>query len=226
MVTLTNLGRLYGDVVERATLSRDLLAPTAARLPGDPSGLHSRCVLAQCIGFFRRPDDVRADLAPLGDVEAVAVCGPRPAPPPRSRDRPRRGSGSTPLYPPSVPASGEASTEDRPAPNMEAAGAPQAAVESRPAIVFLYTLPNERPRTSIRGPPGAEARRGRFTSGYKLTYYEKGMQIDRASTRVIQVAPQTYYLRIKCGSCHMATPQHPSAPVNRGAPLPSYHTMQ
>ncbi|RLM84471.1 hypothetical protein C2845_PM04G28680 [Panicum miliaceum] len=75
MVTLTNLGRLYGDVVERATLSRDLLAPTAARLPEDPSGLHSRCVLAQCIGFFRRPDDVRADLAPLGDVEAVAVCG-------------------------------------------------------------------------------------------------------------------------------------------------------
>ncbi|RLN33724.1 hypothetical protein C2845_PM03G13560 [Panicum miliaceum] len=118
MVTLANLDRLYGDVVERATLSRDLLAPAAARLPGDPSGLHCRCVLAQCIGFFRRPDDVRADLAPLGDVEAVAVCrllhgctprwsssGPRPAPPPRSRGRPRRGTGSTPQSRPSTSAS-------------------------------------------------------------------------------------------------------------------------
>ncbi|OEL35904.1 hypothetical protein BAE44_0003077 [Dichanthelium oligosanthes] len=74
MVTLANLGRLYGNVVERATLSRDLLAPVSAQLSGGPSDLHRRCVLAQCLGFFRQPDDVRADLAPFGDVEAVAVC--------------------------------------------------------------------------------------------------------------------------------------------------------
>ncbi|KAL6841725.1 hypothetical protein ACP4OV_028237 [Aristida adscensionis] len=75
MVTLANLRRLYGDVVERATLARDLLAPAAGRLPaGDPAGLRRRCVLGQRLGMLRRPDDVRADLAPFGDVEAVAVC--------------------------------------------------------------------------------------------------------------------------------------------------------
>jgi hypothetical protein len=74
MVTLANLNPLHGDVVERATLSRDLLAPLAAQLSGGPAVLARRCVLARCIGFFRRPDDMRAGLAAFGDIEAVAVC--------------------------------------------------------------------------------------------------------------------------------------------------------
>jgi hypothetical protein len=74
MVTLANLNPLHRDVVERATLSRDLLAPLAAQLSGGAAVLARRCVLARCIGFFRRPDDVRAGLAAFGDIEAVAVC--------------------------------------------------------------------------------------------------------------------------------------------------------
>uniref|UniRef100_K4A1Z0 Uncharacterized protein n=1 Tax=Setaria italica TaxID=4555 RepID=K4A1Z0_SETIT len=66
-VTLANLRQLYGDVVETATIARSLLAPVASQLSGDPSGLHSRCVLGYCLGFFREPGDVHADAA-------VAVC--------------------------------------------------------------------------------------------------------------------------------------------------------
>ncbi|KAF8668824.1 hypothetical protein HU200_052024 [Digitaria exilis] len=74
MVTLANLRQLYGDVVETATIVRSLLAPVASQLSGDPSDLHRRCVFGYCLGFFPEPDDVHADVAPFGAVEAVAVC--------------------------------------------------------------------------------------------------------------------------------------------------------
>nr|CAB3458685.1 unnamed protein product [Digitaria exilis] len=74
MVTLVNLRQLYGDVVETATIVRSLLAPVASQLSSDPSDLHRRCVFGYCLGFFSEPDDVHADVAPFGAVEAVAVC--------------------------------------------------------------------------------------------------------------------------------------------------------
>lgn len=93
MVTLGNLRLLYGDVVETATIVRSLLAPVATQLSGHPSDLHRRCVLGYGLACFRKPgeaahdpslaklgafdaDDVHADLAPFGAIEAVAVCAP------------------------------------------------------------------------------------------------------------------------------------------------------
>jgi len=90
MVTLGNLRLLYGDVVETATIVRSLLAPVASQLSGQ-SDLHRRCVLGYALGCFRKPgelhsdpatfgafeaDNVLADLAPFGAIEAVAVCAP------------------------------------------------------------------------------------------------------------------------------------------------------
>lgn len=81
MVTLENLRRMYGHVVERATLARDLLAPAAAaagsQLSGDPASFHSRSILAQRLDLFfpdNGDDDLRADLARFGAIEAIALC--------------------------------------------------------------------------------------------------------------------------------------------------------
>ncbi|XP_002463223.2 uncharacterized protein LOC8063505 [Sorghum bicolor] len=72
---------MYGHVVERATLARDLLAPAAAaagsQLSGDPASFHSRSILAQRLDLFfpdNGDDDLRADLARFGAIEAIALC--------------------------------------------------------------------------------------------------------------------------------------------------------
>ncbi|TVU23134.1 hypothetical protein EJB05_11076, partial [Eragrostis curvula] len=71
MVNPFEIRRLYGDVVETATIVRCLLEPVATQLSGDPSTVHRRCVFGRC--FDRLPDAVRDDLAPFGSVEAVAL---------------------------------------------------------------------------------------------------------------------------------------------------------
>uniref|UniRef100_A0A0A8ZEJ9 Uncharacterized protein n=1 Tax=Arundo donax TaxID=35708 RepID=A0A0A8ZEJ9_ARUDO len=251
MVTLANLRRLYGDVVHRASLSRDLLVPLAGQLSGDPASLHRRCVLGQYLGFFRRPDDVRADLAPFGAIEAVAVCelldnavivfrepasvavalrrqeetpeGIYNAVPPLDFALPLRFIQpkriEVAVYPPPVStpegtdatSGDEASTQGTAEPRTGATSTEATVVElveSRPVIVFLNS-PDQGPMTPLRPPPGttrfAPSLRSRFhgptmgadghlwMDGLIFTYYEKGMRFDRASIRVVQVAPPDYY---------------------------------
>lgn len=75
MVSLSNLRELYGEVVETATIARDLLAPVArSRLSGDPRNLHRRCVLGWYMDWPCKPGRVHADLARFGAIEAVAAC--------------------------------------------------------------------------------------------------------------------------------------------------------
>ncbi|CAL5071643.1 unnamed protein product [Urochloa decumbens] len=207
MVTdLSDPGRR--DVVEKATLSRDLLAPVMTQLSTDSPGLACRCVLVRNLGFFRRPCHLRAAMAPFGDVEAVAVCrdmhnavvvfrdpaGAAAALGMQYTKTPRAGLGlysSVPplylgfpscfiqpglvefsLYPPtpSAPTSGEASTTA-----LDPREKPPGTTEFVP---FL--------ESKLQGPRLGEDGH-LWVDGFKFTYYEKGMQIDNASTRVVQV---------------------------------------
>ncbi|CAN6226199.1 unnamed protein product [Urochloa humidicola] len=214
---LANPGRR--DVVERATLSRDLLAPMAAELSGGQDfGLGCRCVLVRNLGFFRRPCHVRAAMAVFGDVEAVAVCRDMHNAVVVFRDEASvavalRSQYSTPtragqfglystvpplylgfpscfiqpglvefsVYPPSAPTSREGSTSTTAAEPRERSWSWTWALGPPGTAEFVPFLSSK-----LQGPRLGEDGH-LWVDGFKFTYYENGMQIDNASTRVVQV---------------------------------------
>ncbi|CAL5084193.1 unnamed protein product [Urochloa decumbens] len=221
MVTdLSDPGRR--DVVEKATLSRDLLAPVMTQLSTDSPGLACRCVLVRQLGFFRRPCHLRAAMAPFGDVEAVAVCrdmhngvvvfkdpaGAAAALGMQYTKTPHAGLGLYSTVPPLYlgfpscfiqPGLVEYCSNHRAMQIDQFSLYPPTPTPSEPTSGEASTMavdPREKPPGTTEFVPFLESklqgpRLGEdghlWVDGFKFTYYEKGMQIDNASTRVVQV---------------------------------------